>query len=143
MTTPSGDDSPTANQVRELEGMEADTSNSHLTPLRKSDTKRVSPTRPSWQRPRDGRRKSTRTKAGVVDGRTAGGWRPVDKGPGVFVAIVVVVLFSIAVGGLVALFTSGDHERIKHRTIDGVECVVVNDGLGHPKMVDCNWKDHG
>ena len=46
-------------------------------------------------------------------------------------------------GIFVLLFLSGcsDNSRTDLEEIEGVECVVVRDGFGRIKFVDCNWEE--
>lgn len=106
MTTPSGDDWLTANQLRAQEGMEEVTSSSHLTPLPKSDTMRGKAMPSSWQRPNGGRARSTQMKAAKAAGHTVGG-SPADRydlAKGCLVLLGVAVLISLLVLCWVCLY---------------------------------------
>lgn len=45
----------------------------------------------------------------------------------------------LAAVALVALAGCGN--RLERKSVEGVDCVVVNNGVGRAQFVDCNWDE--
>ena len=44
---------------------------------------------------------------------------------------------------VLAVASSACGDRLERRQVDGVDCVVVSNGVGRAQHVDCNWDDAG
>ena len=43
-------------------------------------------------------------------------------------------------GSSLVLGTAACADRLTREDVDGVDCVVINDGFGRPRRLDCDWQ---
>lgn len=59
---------------------------------------------------------------------------------GVVGVVLTAVIIVLVVAMAVTLARRDDKPRLSREAVEGVECIVVRNGLGRPRAVDCNWE---
>lgn len=52
---------------------------------------------------------------------------------------MMVIAFSIIMILIVVVVKNSDNARTERVTIDGVDCIVTKNGIGHVRYTDCDW----